>query len=211
MKRARLAAVICVVLTAGEVRAGDGLVLYADGGATFPAAPPEFPDFWNVGWSAGLGLGVAIAPTWEVVTSVQYQRYGADEENQIDGLLLSGPGGVLDIASIDGRDVESIALLAEMRFLGGLPEAAWRPFLAFGAGVIQVSTTDATVIAAAPGFDPISIPGDSDAAFAASIGAGVAKRVSARVSVVFDTTYLIGFTEQSSTESIPFRLGIAID
>jgi hypothetical protein len=206
-----VAAAATLAATFEDAFAGDGLVFYADGGASFPAAPPEFPDFWNIGWSAGLGLGVALAPAWEVVTSAHLQRYGADEGNQVEGLLLEGPGGLLDIASIDGRDVETIALLAEIRFHGGVPDAVWRPFLAFGAGFIQVSTTDAMVTAHEPGFEPVPIPGDSDAAFAAAIGGGVARRISPRVSLVFDATYLIGFTEQSSTESIPFRLGLAIE
>ena len=209
---ARIAGVVAMLaLVAAVVRAEDGLTLYVDAGASFPAAPPEFPELWDTGWTAGAGVGLRVSAAWEVVTAAHYLRYGADADRMIEELLLAGPGGVLDIAAIDGRDMSSLSLLVETRFHGRDAGADWRPYLTFGAGFFHASTSDATVTPADPGVEPVVVLGDSDGALAASIGAGVLLRLTASLSFVFDSTYLIGFTEQSSTEALPLRIGLAFE
>lgn len=186
-------------------------VVYVDGGITLPAAPPEFGDFWKTGLAVGGGVGVRLSTFWEIVTTAHYQRFAADERGQIDGLLLAGPGGVLEIASIDGRDAEAIALVTELRVHPGRAGSSIDPFLAFGSGLFRVSTTDAIVTADDPRIAPIQIPGDTDTALAATVGGGVQFRVAPGWKIVLDSIYTIGFTDQSSTEFLPLRLGVAIE
>jgi len=188
-----------------------GLVVVVDAGVVAPAAPPEFSDFWNAGWTAGGGLAVVLSPLWEIATSAHYQRFPADEAHQIDGLLLSGPGGVSEIASIDGRDARTLSLTTEVRFQLRATDAAIRPYLSFGAGFFQVSTFDATVVAVSPGIPSVSIPGDTDSALAATVGAGARTRLAPGVLAVLECLYTIGFTEQSSTEYLPLRAGLAFE
>ncbi|MFN8178919.1 MAG: outer membrane beta-barrel protein [bacterium] len=208
---ARPAAVALLVAAAWPASASaEDFLLYLDAGLSIPAAPPELPDFWNPGLSLGGGVGVRLSPFWEIATDVHYQRFPADERAQIDGLLLSGPGGVLPIQSIDGRDAEATAILTEVRVHPGRAGARVDPFLAFGAGYFQISTTDATVTPApSSGVDPITIVGDSDTALAAAIGGGLQIHAGTGWRVVLDAIYTIGFTEQSSTEFIPLRVGVA--
>jgi hypothetical protein len=185
-------------------------LLYVDVGLSIPAAPPELSDFWNTGFSFGGGFGIRPSAFWEIATNVHYQRFPADERGQIDALLLSGPGGVLPIQSIEGRDAEATAILAELRVHPGHPGSRVDPFLAFGAGYFQVSTTDATVTPApSSGLGPITIVGDSDTALAASVGGGIEWQAGANWRLVLDSIYTIGFTEQSSTEFLPLRMGLA--
>ena len=197
-------------LALGASAHAQDFVVYVDGGVSFPAAPPEFSDFWKTGFAIGGGVGVRLTPFWEIVTSAHYQRFPADEEGQIDGLLLEGPGGVLEIASIDGRDAETIALLMEVRVHPGSPESSIDPFLAFGSGFCRVATTDAMVRPADPGYAPIPILGDTDSALAATIGGGLGYRVAPGWQIVLESIYTIAFTDQSSTEFLPLRLGVAI-
>jgi hypothetical protein len=204
-----------VTLVAATLPAGawaEDFLLSFDVGLSIPAAPPELPDFWNPGVSLGGGVGLRLSSFWEIATNVHYQRFPADERAQIDGLLLSGPGGVLPIASIDGRDAEATVILTEVRVHPGRVGSRVDPFLAFGAGYFQISTTDATVTPEpSSGVGPITIIGDSDTALAAAVGGGVQLRVGTGWRVVLDSIYTIGFTEQSSTEFIPLRVGIAVE
>jgi opacity protein-like surface antigen len=210
--RGRLApaAVVALVAAGSATARAEDFVVYLDAGTAFPTAPPEFSDFWKTGITIGGGFGLRLSPFWEVATVAHYQRLPADEEGQIDGLLLSGPGGVLEIAGIDGRDVNAIALVSEIRAHVGRPGSAWDPFLAFGAGFFRVSTTDATVTSTDPRVGAVTVLGDTDSALAATVGGGMQYAVSPGWRIVLDSIYTIGFTDQSSTEFLPLRIGVAI-
>lgn len=186
------------------------LLAYVDAGASLPVHPAEFSEFWSPGWSIGGGLGIPIDRYWQLDAHFRYHHHGADASRQAGDLLLSGPGGVLvPVASIDGRDLTILTVMAELRFLvpTEAPGRSW--FLSFGAGAGEVYTGDATVVAADAAIEPKVIVGDSDAAFASSMGGGVEIDLSATVRLTVDSIYTIVFTEQTATQFLPLRIGLA--
>jgi len=186
------------------------LLAYLDAGASLPVHPAEFGEFWNVGWSAGTGIGIPLSPVWQLDAHFRYHRHAADTGRQSGDLLLSGPGGVtVPVASIDGRDLTILSLMAELRFLvpTETPQRTW--FLSFGAGAGEVYTSDAMVTSTDATMDPILIVGDSDGAFASSMGGGVEIDLSETLRLTVDSIYTIVFTEQTATQFLPLRLGLA--
>ena len=186
------------------------LLAYLDGGLSLPVHPAEFGEFWNPGWSVGAGLGIPIDPFWQLDAHFRYHRHAADAGRQSGDLLLSGPGGILvPVASIDGRDLTILTVVAELRFLvpTETPQRTW--FLSFGAGAGEVFTSDAIVVSTDETMDPIVIVGDSDAAFASSMGGGVEIDLSEAVRLTIDSIYTIVFTEQTATQFLPLRIGLA--
>ncbi|MBZ0268388.1 outer membrane beta-barrel protein [bacterium] len=186
------------------------LLAYLDAGASLPVHPAEFGEFWNVGWSAGAGLGIPLSPVWQLDAHFRYHRHAADASRQSGDLLLSGPGGILvPVASIDGRDLTILTLMAELRFLvpTDTPQRTW--FLSFGAGAGEVYTSDASVTSTDETMDPIVIVGDSDGAFASSMGGGVELDLSDTLRLTVDSIYTIVFTEQTATQFLPLRVGLA--
>jgi hypothetical protein len=192
---------------AGPAAAQD-LTLYLDAGATFPQNPPEFSDFWNTGPSAGVSLGVRISPIWEVVGSLHWQRFPADEAAQIDDLLLQGFGQTLLIRSLDGRDATSFTVMAEARFHVPTDGRRVLPHLTFGWGLLELSTSDATVVPDSDVVAPITILGDTDAAFGVTVGGGIEMPVSRGTRLLLDSIYTVGFTDTISTQYLPLRVGI---
>lgn len=199
-----------IVALAGPAAAQD-LTLYAGAGPSFPQNPPEFSDFWRTGPAVSLGVGTRLSEIWEVVGSFQWQRFPADEAGQIDDLLLQGPGGeTLEIRSLDGRDATSLTLMIEARFHVPTQSRRILPYLAFGWGFFELSTSDATVTADVPGFEPVTILGDTDGAFGVTVGGGVELPVSRGVRVLLDSVYTVGFTESASTQYLPLRVGVGV-
>jgi len=219
LPRAAATAILALALAASAAaaapdpagpRTGTDLMAYLHSGLALPVHPAEFDEFWHLGWNVGAGIGVPVAPEWEITVQFQYQHHGADESRQKADLLLSGPGGIVaPVASIDGRDLSVLTLMAEARFLvpSARPSPTW--FLAFGFGVGSVSTSDALVTAEDPGLEPVTVLGDSDTAFATSFGGGVEIDLSGSLRLTVDSIYTLVFTEQTSTQFLPLRLGLA--
>jgi len=190
--------------------AADDVVGYVNAGGSMPIHPFEFEQFWHPGFSLGGGIGVPIASDWQFTTQFQYQRFGADGARQAQDLLLAGPNGeVLGVTSIEGRDLTVLSVIAEFRFLFPTTSRSRTWFLSFGAGRADVSTSEATVTSQDPTLEPIVILGDTDAAFTTSVGAGVEIDMSPGVRLTLDSIYTTAFTEGSSTQFLPLRLGFA--
>lgn len=188
----------------------DDLLGYVNTGGSMPVHPAEFGQFWNAGFSLGGGVGLPLTREWQLNTQFQFQRFGADGHRQSRDLLLSGPNGeVVGVASIEGRDLTMLTIMAEARFLipSATPSRTW--FLSFGFGRAEVFTSDAMVTSVDPRLDPLPIAGDSDAAFASSIGGGVEIDVSNNLRITVDSIYTTAFTAGSSTQFLPLRLGLA--
>lgn len=192
---------------AGAADSDDGLTLYLSGGVSLPSDPPELGQLWDAGPSVGGGLGIRFSPLWEVVAALAWQRFPTDEAAQKDDLLLSGPGGVLEIATLDGRDATALTVMAELRFHVPTEGSRVRPYLSFGWGYFDISTADATVTPTDPEVGPVLVLGDSDTAFGVTIGGGLQIPVTARTRVLLETDYTVGFTERISTQYLPLRLG----
>jgi hypothetical protein len=161
-----IAAALVTLIPASPASAREELLVYLDSGAAWPVHPAEFGEFWSTGWGFGTGLGIPLTREWQLNGHIHYSRYDADGGRQAGDLLLSGPGGVtVPVARIDGRDLTVMTLMAEVRFLipTRTPTRTW--FLAFGFGVGDTFTGDATVKSVDPTMDPIVIVGESDAAF----------------------------------------------
>jgi len=212
----RLSPASLTVLTAlllGSTPVGsvaDDLLAYVNSGGSLPVHPAEFGEFWNTGFSLGGGVGLPITREWQLTTQFQFQRFGADGEQQSRDLLLSGPRGeVLGVASIEGRDLTVVTVMAEARFLipSVDPSRTW--FLSFGFGRAAISTSDAMVTSVDPRMEPVAIVGDKDAAFSSSIGGGVEIDISPSVRLTVDSIYTTAFTSGSSTQFLPLRLGLA--
>ena len=182
------------------------LFVSLDGGVAAPAAPPEFPDFWNMGWTVGGGMGLVLSRDWETAMTAQYCRFPTDETGQIEDLLISGPSGTSEIAAIDGREVTVLSLTADVRLHLRTTAAAVSPYLVFGAGFFSIATSDATIRAVDPGFPEIPLPGDTDSALAATTGLGCRWRIGAGRFLGVESIYTIGFTELASTQILPLRV-----
>lgn len=183
------------------------VTFYVEAGAGIPTDPPEFGDFWNTSLSLGGGFGARFSPLWEIAGMLHYQKFPADEQAQIDDLLLSGPGGVLQVARIDGRDATVLTVTAEARFL--VPtEGRVLPYLAFGWGLFEIFTSDAVVTPTDPTVGPITVLGDTDGAFGATIGGGLQIPFRGNTRVTVDMIYTVGFTEKISTQYLPLRVGL---
>jgi hypothetical protein len=186
----------------------DGLTLYISGGIALAEDPPELGELWKTAPSVAGGLGIRFSPTWEVVATLAWQRFPTDEAAQIDDLLLAGPGGVLEIASLDGRDATALTVTAELRFLVPTEGRRVLPYLSFGWGYFDISTADATVTAVDPGVGAVTVLGDSDGGLGVTIGGGLHFPLSAGTVGLVETGYTVGFTEPISTQYLPFRLGL---
>lgn len=197
------------VAAAAPVRAQDDLLLSVQAGGAAPVAPPEFPDFWNLGWSLGGGVGFALTPEWEVTVNAQYSRFGADENGQIEDLLITGPSGTSEIASLDGRSAGALALTADARLHWRTLAAPVSPYLVFGAGFFSLATSDAVIRAVDPSFPEIQLEGETDSGLAATTGAGCRWRVGEGRYLGVETIYVIGFTEGASTQILPLRVTFA--
>jgi opacity protein-like surface antigen len=180
-------------------------------GLSLPADPPEFPELWKTGWSVGGGLGIRLAPQWELAFTAHYQRFPTDEAAQIEDLFLVGPGapGGVAVRSIDGRAVRTLTFLSECRFHFATESVRASPFLAFGIGYLAVSTSDAMVVPAREDLGPIAVQGDTDNALAVNVGGGLEFALSRSTALVLDSLYTIGFTDGVSTQYLPIRLGIS--
>ena len=189
---------------AAPVRAEDFHVSF-DAGAALPIAPPEFTDFWNTGWSLGGGVGLVLSRDWETVMAVQFCRFPTDEAGQIQDLLISGPNGVSEIRSIDGREVTVLSLTADVRLHLRTTGADVSPYLVFGAGFFSIATSDALIRASDPSFPEIPLSGDTDSALAATTGLGCRWRVGEGRFLGLESIYTIGFTEGISTQILPLR------
>jgi len=184
--------------------------IYLTGGVSLPNDPPELIDFWDVGVGVGAAWGFRLSPYWEMLACFSWQRFPADEAAQIEDLLLSGPGGVLTIESLDGRDATAITATVELRFHVPTERRRVLPYLSFGWGLFNITTSDASVTSTDPTLAPVVVLGDSDSAFGATIGGGLQFPVSPRTRVVLDCAYTVGFTEKISTQYLPVRLGLGI-
>jgi opacity protein-like surface antigen len=205
MLRSACAATLAFALAAPA--SAQDLTLYLDAGPTFPQNPPEFADFWNIGPSLGVGLGTRLSPLWEIVGSVHWQHFPADEAAQIGDLLLQGFGQTLAIRSLDGRDATSLTLMAEARF--HVPtDGRLLPYLAFGWGFFELYTSDAKVTPDDDAFAPVTVLGDTDGAFGVTVGGGLELPVSHGTRLLLDSTYTVGFTDLISTQYLPLRLGV---
>lgn len=200
------AAAATLLLAAGPARADEELAFVVGAGAAAPVAPPEFPDFWKTGWSAGAAMQLTLSRDWETAIGVTYSRFPADEAGQIDDLLLSGPGGTSEIASIDGRAASALSLTADVRLHLRTTAARVSPYLVFGAGFFSLAVADAVIRATDPAFPEVPLPEETDSAFAATAGAGCRWKVGERSSVGLESVYLIGFTSRTSTQIMPFRV-----
>jgi opacity protein-like surface antigen len=183
---------------------------WVNGGWALPSDPPEFWELWDGGWSVGGGLGVRVAPEWEFGTSFHVQRFGVDEAAQIDDLLLAGFGQVIPVRALEGRELTMLTLMAELRFHFRPPGARVAPFLSFGTGYFRLDEADATVTPDRPGLDPVIVLGETDSALGATIGAGVEYALGPRVRILLDAIYTVGFTESTSAQYLPIRLGLGI-
>jgi len=210
VSRTTIMALACVALGAPvAVRAGD-LRAYLQAGWALPADPPEFSDLWNSAASFGGGVGLRLAPQWELVGSLHVQTFAADEAAHRRELLLVDPSGrPTEILSMDGRDARIATLMGELRF--HFPtRSRFAPFLAFGTGWFDLSLSPATFVPETGGTEVVRFPEETDAGLAASIGGGCGLRLSPSVGLLLDCVYTIGFTEGVSTQFLPLRLGIAI-
>jgi len=188
----------------------DGMSIYLTGGVSLTNDPPELSEFWDTGLGVGTAWGFQLSPQWEMLAALSWQRFPADEAAQIGDLLLSGPGGILEIASLDGRDVTAITATAEMRFHVPTEGGRVLPYLSFGWGLFNLTTSDATVTPADPGVASVVVLGESDTAFGVTIGGGLQVPVGARTRVLLDCAYTVGFTERISTQYLPVRLGLGL-
>lgn len=204
------APVVPAPATAAAAPPVDAMSLYLSAGISLPSDPPELAEFWDTAPAAAAAWGVRFSPLWEVVASLTWQRFPADEAAQVEDLLLSGPGGVLEVRAIDGRDATALTVTAEARFHVPTEGRRVLPYLSFGWGYFDVSTSDATVTPADPSVGPVLVPGDTDTAFAVTIGGGLQLPVSARARIVLDTGYTVGFTEPVSTQYLPLRVGLGL-
>jgi len=187
------------------------LRFYINGGLSLPADPAEFPDLWNVAPSFGGGVGIRVAPEWELVGIFHVQRFPADEAAHIDDLLLVDPTGeVFEIASLDGRDATVVTLMAESRFHFPTRFRRLSPFLAFGAGYFEFAISPATFTPDGPNQSSVRFDEEIDSALGASVGAGIGFDVTPRIRMIFDSIYTIGFTEPVSAQYLPLRIGVGI-
>lgn len=201
----------CLALAAPARASGD-LTVHVQAGWAFPADPPEFSDLWNGAASLGGGIGVRLAPEWELVGSLHYQEFAADPAaHRRDLLLVSPTGEPVEIRSMDGRDARVITLLGELRFLFPVRSARYSPFLSFGTGYFDMSLSPATFVPETPGAPQLArFPAETDSGLAASIGGGLGLRLSATLQLTLDCIYTVGFTEGVSTQFLPLRLGLVI-
>jgi hypothetical protein len=184
--------------------------LYLSAGISLPSDPPELVEFWDAAPAAAAAWGVRFSPLWEVVASLSWQRFPANEAAQVEDLLLSGPGGVLEVVAIDGRDATALTVTAEARFHVPTDGRRVLPYLSFGWGYFDISTSDALVTSEDPTMEPVLVPGDTDAAFTVTIGGGLQLPLTARARIVLDAAYTVGFTEPISTQYLPLRLGLGL-
>ena len=186
------------------------LVGWVNGGWALPADPPEFRQLWSGAVSYGGGLGVRVAPEWEVGVAFHVQRFGADERAQADEFLLTGFGVEVPIARIEGHEVTAVSLTGETRFQLRADGVRSSPFLAFGWGYFRLDEADAVVTPTLPGYSPAIVLGRVDHAFVSTIGVGMRWSLTSRYSILLDSIYTIGFTEPTSTQYLPLRVGIGI-
>jgi len=184
--------------------------LYLTGSLDLPSDPPEFRDFWKVGGGVEVGVGLRLSHEWEMLGRIGYQRFPADGPAQAEDLLLTGFGVTSTIRSLEGRDATVLTLLAESRLHLGRPGSRWGPFLAFGWGYFELSTSDATVYPEREDLGPVTILGESDAAFAVLAGAGLDIPVSDRWRALVELDATIGFTEPVSTQYLALRAGVGL-
>jgi hypothetical protein len=98
--------------------------------------------------------------------------------------------------------------MAEARFHVPTESGRILPHLMFGWGFLEVRTSDATATADVPGFEPVTILGDTDGAFGVAVGAGVELPVSRRTRLLLDSIYTVGFTDGASTQYLLLRVGV---
>jgi hypothetical protein len=203
------AALVVFLLLAGPARASD-FQAYVNATGALPVHPAEFGEFWDPGWGAGAGFGIPVGSQWELATFFQYMRHGADGERQANDLLLTGPGGVVsEVARLDGRELTIVSVLAEARLLfpSATPTRTW--FLGFGFGAAEVSTADALVTPTNPQLQAVTVDGQTDTEFATSLSGGLQLDISPAVRLTVESTYTTIFTDGSSTQFLPLRLGLA--
>jgi hypothetical protein len=188
--------------------ADEGMSVYFSGGISLPNDPPELIEFWDMGLGLEAAWGFRLSPLWEMLAAFSWQRFPADEAAQIDDLLLSGPGGTLEIESLDGRDASAMTATIEMRFHVPTEGGAVLPYLSFGWGLFSIATSDAVVTPADSGIDPVVVLGESDSALGVTIGGGLQLPVGGGTRIVLDCAYTVGFTDEISTQYLPVRLGL---
>lgn len=201
MKRVTFSIFLLLVTTANILAQGTNkLEFYCNSGISFPAAPDEFTDYWRMGFNFGGGIGYSVTPNLTLIGYFDFNGFRFDDDKFLRDYGFSGYG-----ISISGGEASIITFSGNLKATLQTRPSQVRPYFCGGIGLFKLSIGDVTVYG--PGGSATA-EGDSETAFSVLFGAGIDFAIGERMDLFIEGRYVIGFTEDESTQMFPIKLGI---
>ncbi|MCI0706204.1 MAG: porin family protein [Ignavibacteriae bacterium] len=178
--------------------------LFFHAGTAFPSDPSDFPDYWDMGFAFGGGVGYSFSEAFSLSGSIDYSMFPLDEE---EFLKILAAFGVPPDASISGGGISIFTVMANAKAVFNSTPNSVTPYVTTGIGFFNMSLGDITVTY--QGQSGTGEVNEARSAFSFIIGAGVEIPLGAPT-LFIEGKYCLGFTEGDNTGFIPIRAGVKI-
>jgi opacity protein-like surface antigen len=193
-----LAFLICIASSA-FAQSGN-TELYLSGGFSLPMEPAAFSDYWSAGYNVGTGAGYVFNERVSFAGYLTYNNFAFGEDDFLRDFGFAGLG-----VNIDGGSASIISVSGNLKLAVAPTLARVSPYVIGGMGFSHFSIDDITVSDA---VSSVTLPGNSESAFAILFGGGVDIPTSPTLAIFLEAQYAINFTDVESTQYFPFRVGM---
>lgn len=197
-----IALLSCITGTIAAQEGAGRPVFRVGAGLSVPSSPDVFSDYWKIGPHAVGAIGYPVTRGFILEGQVEYNNFTLDDDAILRDLGFS-PADV----TIQGAAATVLAGTAMAIGRIQAPGSKVAPYFLGGVGFSRLSAGDIT--ASGPG-GTATLDGDSETAFSVGFGVGIEIMVTPTAGIFLDGKYSILFTEDESSQYLPFRVGLVV-